>query len=202
MSSQRHSKNIKCFEVPILGGAHKGKKILVPDISTTRSSKSILRESLFNTLQFDIVGMNFVEVFAGSGSVGLEAISRGAHEVYFMEQNREVYEVLQSNIRSIGGNGAHSLRGDSFKLFAEVLGQLDRKKIPTYFYFDPPFSIRSGMEDIYDKTMDLISTIPIDLARMVIVEHFSRLDMPESIGDLKLHKKKKFGKSTLSYYAT
>ncbi|NOR55630.1 MAG: 16S rRNA (guanine(966)-N(2))-methyltransferase RsmD, partial [Sulfurovum sp.] len=69
---------IKIFTTTITGGEYKGKKVEIPDIFTTRSSKGILKESLFNTLQFDIMDKNFVEVFSGSGSIGLEALSRGA----------------------------------------------------------------------------------------------------------------------------
>jgi len=73
------------FRTQIIGGEFKGKFIEIPNISTTRSSKSILKESLFNTLQFDIIDKNFVEVFSGSGSIGLEALSRGAKKCYFIE---------------------------------------------------------------------------------------------------------------------
>jgi len=58
------------FTTRIIGGEFKGRLIEIPNISTTRSSKSILKESLFNTLQFEIIDKNFVEVFSGSGSIG------------------------------------------------------------------------------------------------------------------------------------
>ena len=59
----RHKERIKIFTTAITAGMHKGKKIEIPDIFTTRSSKGILKESLYNTLQFDIIDKNFVEVF-------------------------------------------------------------------------------------------------------------------------------------------
>jgi 16S rRNA (guanine(966)-N(2))-methyltransferase RsmD len=194
-------KSLPCFEVPIISGKLKGKKILIPDIATTRSSKSILRESLFNTLQFDIIDANFVEVFAGSGSVGLEALSRGAEHGYFIEKNRGVYDVLQANIRHLAPDRSTAILGDSFVQFPPLLARLAAEKIPTYFYFDPPFSTREGMEEIYDQTLSLIATIDPALCKKVIVEHMTRLELPESIGDLHLEKKKRFGKSSLSYYA-
>ena len=70
----------------------------------------------------------------------------------------------------------------------------------TYFYFDPPFSTRDGMDDVYDKTIALIENIEPQVAEMVIVEHMSSLDMPEEIGELVLMKRKKFGRSTMTYY--
>ena len=192
---------MRYFEAPIIAGAFKGKKIRIPDIATTRSSKSILRESLFNTLQFDVVDAPFVEVFAGSGSVGLEALSRGASQGYFLEKNREVFAMLQSNIRHLAPERAVAIHGDSFEQFPSLLKRLEAEGVPGYFYFDPPFSIREGMDDIYDKTLDLIAQIDVSVCKMVIVEHMSQLKLPKVIGTLNRVKQKRFGKSTLSYYA-
>jgi len=196
----KNQNRIKTFTTTIIGGKHKGRLIEVPAINTTRSSKSILRESLFNTLQFDIMDKNFVEVFAGSGSIGLEAMSRGANALFFIEKNRIAYNMLQSNIKSLNITNATALYGDSFEKFTTILASLKQEQIPTYFYFDPPFSTRDGMDDIYDKTIALIEAIDTSICEMVIVEHMTNLDMPPAIGELKLEKRKKFGRSSLSYY--
>ncbi len=192
---------MKFFEVPIVGGAHKGKKIRIPDIATTRSSKAILRESLFDTLQFDLIGKRFVEVFAGSGSVGLEALSRGTEHGYFLERNREVFDLLKHNINTIDPHRASPILGDSFEQFPLLLTRLVSEGIRSYFYFDPPFSVREGMEDVYDRTLELIGHIPASIGEKVIIEHMSTLNLPETIGEFHCKKRKKFGKSTLSYYA-
>jgi len=197
---RKKPESIKCFEVSIIGGDMKGKKILIPDIKTTRSSKTILRESLFNTLQFDVVGKNFVEVFAGSGSIGLEADSRGASNVFFIEKQKIVYEILKSNIKKTNIKNATAILGNSFNEFAGVYKNIKRLGVKTYFYFDPPFSIREGMEEIYDDTLNLIKSIEADVCEMVIIEHMTSLDLPDEIGMLSKSKQKKFGKSSLSYY--
>ena len=191
---------IKIFTTTIIGGDFKGKKIEIPDISTTRSSKSILKESFFNTVQFEIIDKNFVEVFAGSGSVGLEALSRGAAEVYFMEYNKIAFRSLENNIKNTDPSRCHSFYGDSFEKFSTVHEMVKRSGRKTYFYFDPPFSTRDGMDDIYNKTIALIDSIDSDVCEMVVVEHMTNLDMPEKIGSLVFTKRKKFGRSTMSYY--
>jgi len=197
----RGKERLKCFEAAIIGGTHKGKKILIPDLATTRSSKSILRESLFNTLQFDIVDRYFVEVFAGSGSVGLEALSRGAGHGYFIEKNPTVFALLQENIMHLGcQHAATAVQGDSFDLFETIHANLLEKGVKSYFYFDPPFSTREGMEDIYDKTIALMEMVDTEICAMVIVEHMTNLSLPQQLTNLTLHKQKRFGKSTLSYY--
>ena len=198
---KKRRNELPCYDVPILAGEAKGKKILIPDIPTTRSSKSILRESLFDTLQFDIIGKGFVEVFAGSGSVGLEAISRGAAHAYFIEKNRDVYRILEENIHRVGSGRATPIHGDSFELFPSLLERLQNDPIATYFYLDPPFSIREGMETVYDRMLSLIAQIPETISEKIIVEHMSRLELPEIIGRFRRQKQKRFGKSSLSYYA-
>lgn len=196
----RIKEKIKIFTSSISAGTHKGKKIEIPDIFTTRSSKGILKESLFNTLQFDIIDKNFVEVFAGSGSIGLEALSRGAGEAYFMEYNRIAYGSLEINSKNIDPSHSHLFYGDSFETFETVYNVVKKSKEKSYFYFDPPFSSRDGMDDVYDKTLLLIESIEGAHCEMIIVEHMTNLTMPENIGEFSKSKRKKFGRSTLTYY--
>ncbi|MFT7824110.1 MAG: 16S rRNA (guanine(966)-N(2))-methyltransferase RsmD [Sulfurimonas sp.] len=191
---------IKVFTTTISAGKHKGKKLEIPAINTTRSSKGILKESLFNTLQFDIIDKNFVEVFGGSGSVGLEALSRGASDAYFSEYNKTAFRILENNCRTIDTAHTHLFLGDSFEKFEAIYDRVKRSGVKTYFYFDPPFSTRDGMDEIYDKTIALIEKIEPEVCEMVIVEHMSSLEMPDTIGSLTQTKRKKFGRSTLTYY--
>lgn len=184
----------------IIAGKYKGKKIKLPSKEVTRSSKNMLRESLFNILQFDIIDKNFVEVFGGSGSVGLEALSRDAKNVYFIEKNKDSYEVLKSNIKSLDEKPCIVRFGDAFEAIWDVIEELKAKKEKAYFYFDPPFSIREGYEDIYEKVTDLIKKIPKEVVESIIIEHMSNYDFPQTIGSYELYKKRKFGKSTLSFY--
>jgi len=199
--TRRKRESLPCFEGSIIGGDYRGKKILIPNLSTTRSSKAILRESLFNTLQFDIIDKGFVEVFAGSGSIGLEAWSRGAGKLFFIEKNRSVYELLKENLHRLNATDATAIHGDSFEVFPDIYARIQDQRLKSYFYFDPPFSTREGMEDIYDKTIALIERIEPEVCETVIVEHMSSLKMPENIGTLLRRKQKKFGKSSLSYYS-
>ncbi len=184
----------------IISGKYKGKTLLLPSKTTTRSSKSIVLESFFNTLQFDIIDANFVEVFSGSGSIGLEAMSRGAKKIYFMEKDRDALKTLKSNIEQTNPNACEVFAGDSFKNINAVVSKLQKLKEDAYFYVDPPFSIREGMEDIYDKTLALISQLPQENVKMLIVEHMTGLELPDTLGHYSVKKSKKFGNTTLTYY--
>ncbi len=183
----------------IIAGKYKGKRLLLPSKTTTRSSKSIVLESFFNTLQFDIVDANFVEVFSGSGSIGLEALSRGASRVYFMEKDKEALKTLKQNITQTDPEDCEVFAGDSFTNINEVVSRLKKLGEDAYFYIDPPFSIREGMEDIYEKTMHLIEHLPVLHVKMIIVEHMSGLKIPQTLGQYSIKKSKKFGNTTLTY---
>ncbi len=184
----------------IIAGAYKGKTLALPSLETTRSSKSILKESFFNRLQFDIMDAIFVELFAGSGSIGLEALSRGAKRVYFFEKDSDSFKVLKANIALTNPQACEARHADVFEALPELLNRLEQSQSKAYFYIDPPFSIREGMEDIYDKMIALIASIPESIVELIAIEHMSELKLPQSIGPFDKSKSKKFGKTTMSYY--
>ncbi|MBU0633160.1 16S rRNA (guanine(966)-N(2))-methyltransferase RsmD [bacterium] len=186
----------------IIAGKYKGKTLKLPSKTTTRSSKSIVLESFFNTLQFDIIDAVFVEVFSGSGSIGLEALSRGAGKIIFMEQDRDALRTLHENISQTDPNACEVIAGDSFTNIKTVISRLKSLNTSAYIYIDPPFSIREGMEDIYDKMIKLIEDFPKELCEMIIIEHMSSLKLPDEIKDYKKLKTKKFGNTSLTYYSS
>ena len=81
----------------IISGDFRGRKFSFPEVEGLRPTPGKIRETLFNWLQFDIINKTALDPFAGSGSLSLEAISRGAKEVYIIEKNGEVYEKLKYN---------------------------------------------------------------------------------------------------------
>lgn len=192
-------KNKSPLKKRIISGKYKGREIKLPSKETTRSSKSIVLESFFNTLQFDIVDANFVELFSGSGSIGLEALSRGAKRIYFMEKDKDALRVLKENISLCDPESCEVHGGDTFVNINSIVALLKRQGEDAYFYIDPPFSIRDGMEEIYKKMMDLIASLPKSVVKMIIIEHMSGLEIPQSIGPFEQLKSKKFGNTSLTY---
>lgn len=185
----------------IVAGKYKGKTLKLPSKDTTRSSKAIVLESFFNTLQFDVIDSVLVEVFSGSGSIGLEALSRGAKRVFFMEKDRDALKALRSNIAQTDPNACEVYEGDSFSTIAQVKKRLEQLGESAFVYIDPPFSFREGMEEIYDKMLLLIASLPLSIVQLITIEHMSTLELPESIGQFRRIKTKRFGKTSLTYYA-
>jgi 16S rRNA (guanine(966)-N(2))-methyltransferase RsmD len=184
----------------IVAGKYKGKSLKLPSKETTRSSKMIVVESFFNTIQFDVIDSIVVEVFSGSGSIGLEALSRGAKKIIFMEKDRDAIKALRENIAQTDPRACEVLEGDSFSTIASVKKRLEALGESAFIYVDPPFSIRDGMEAIYDKTLLMIASLSLSSVRLIVIEHMSNLELPETIGDFKRIKDKKFGKTSLTYY--
>ena len=181
----------------ITAGKFKGKKLKLPSLESTRSTKSILKESYFNTVQFDIIDESFVEVFGGSGSMGLEALSRGASHAYFIEKDSKAFAILKKNCDFIDSSNTTCKRADSFEYFSDFL---NTSTCRAFFYFDPPFSIRDGMNEIYEKVYHLIEQIPKNRANLITIEHMSSHKLPKNIGIYSLIKTKKFGKSAVTFY--
>jgi 16S rRNA (guanine(966)-N(2))-methyltransferase RsmD len=184
----------------IIAGKYKNRALELPSLEVTRSSKSILKESFFNVLQFDIIDTVFIEAFGGSGAIGLEAMSRGAKQSYFFEFDRASYKVLVRNCENIDKENTTTIFGDTFEKTPLILEQLKNSNDEIIVYIDPPFDFREGMENIYDKTFDMVKNISNENVVLVTFEHLSTIEMPEILGKFTKNKTKKFGKSALTYY--
>lgn len=183
------------LKIAINAGKYKGKKISLPSLSSTRSTKSILKNSFFNTLQADIIGVSFIEMFGGSGSMGLEALSRGAKEAYFIEKDFKALKILEKNCINIDKENTNCFQGDAF---SEIFKILKFTKKPTILYVDPPFEIED--ENVYEKTIKTLKKIDPNLVDLIVIEHLSKAFLPKTISSFTLYKTKKFGKSSLTYY--
>lgn len=176
----------------------------LPNISSTRPTKAIVRESFFNTLQAEIIGAHFIEVFSGSASMGLEALSRGAKSAVFFEQNKSAYATLLENIALFKNRMKKEMEiqtflDDAFKLLPTL--RL-KNGVLNIIYLDPPFET-SGFLGIYEKCFQALERL---LNRshsknlLVVFEHESLHEMPKSLATLAIIKQKKFGKTTLTYF--
>ena len=185
----------------IIAGTYKGKVLSLPSLDVTRSSKAVLKESVFNVLQFDIIDKIFMKSFAEIGYIGLVAISRGAKRAYFIELDKKSYSILVKNCKSINIEKCQTIQGNAFVQTPLILEFLKNSKEEVILYVDPPFDFREGMEDIYDKSFRMIENIENSNIFKIIIEHESKLEVPKILGKFSLEKTRKFGKSSLSYFS-
>jgi 16S rRNA (guanine966-N2)-methyltransferase len=121
-------------DLRIISGKARGRRIRSIPGDTTRPITDKVRQALFNILGPDIQGASFLDLFAGTGSVGIEALSRGAEYVFFNELNRHAIAIIRENLRTTGlENGASINQGDAFSL-------LERPAVNRYdyVYIAPP----------------------------------------------------------------
>ena len=166
----------------ITAGKFKGQKVQVPDENITRPTLSKVRMSIFNTLQamLDFEGSSFLDMYAGSGIMGLEALSRGFSKVVAFEKHPKVAQVIKSNFRRF--NPAPKLIfGDSLKSASKMSEKFD------VIYIDPPY-----FSGIYEKSLEAIRTISFGI---VILEHVVDVDF----GDFKVIKQKKYGDKFVTF---
>lgn len=140
-------KNTKQGDVRVISGFLKGRKISVAEVDGLRPTSDRARETLFNWLQMDIVGASCLDLFAGSGALGIEAISRGAEHVSFIECNGIAYSSLQKTCIDLSIQDSCSL------IYGDAMDYLARYDIEDYdmIFIDPPYA-----EDLLPKIINLL----------------------------------------------
>jgi 16S rRNA (guanine966-N2)-methyltransferase len=148
----------------IISGLYKGRLIRVPDSKLIRPTTDRVRETLFNLLnnRIDFKGIKVLDIYAGSGSLGLECLSRGAEEIHFVEKNFPIYKNLQENINSLGVENECSI----FKMEANKFSQLSLHIKYDLILADPPFF----KEDIYEVIDNLLNNHFLTDMGIIIIE--------------------------------
>lgn len=121
----------------VIAGKYKGKKLVAPKGDNVRPTTDRIKETVFNILQFNIAGKKCLDLFAGTGALGIECLSRGADEVIFSDKSPESIAVVEANLKGIEGN-YKVVTAD----FLAVLKGLDHKM--DLFFIDPPYKSKLG----------------------------------------------------------
>ena len=164
-----------------------------------RPTSDRLRETLFDVLCAGnpdaLAGSVWLDLYAGTGAVGIEALSRGASMIYFAESSKPAADVIAANLKSLGiASGSQIAKVETLN----ALGQWAKAGVrANYIFLDPPYRLREE----YEKTLGLLSeaTVLADLG-VVIAEHEKRFDPGGSFGRLQRYRKLEQGDATLSFY--
>ena len=162
-----------------------------------RPTSDRLRETLFNVLADRVVGALFVDVFAGTGAVGIEALSRGAREVVFIEKHGPAATLIKKNLDSLGVSAGTQILAVEALHGLEVLAKANDGKSPDIVYVDPPYG---NLED-YDRVLTSLGfEMLLGNGSLVIAEHRRNLELPENIGSLQRVRVLRQGDAVLSFY--
>ena len=160
--------------VRITGGDLKGKKIPFNFKNSLRPTSSKLREILFNWIQFEIHNLKCLDLFAGTGSLGIEAISRGALNTVFIESNKKNYRMLKNSIHEL------NLNDKSMILFKDGLAWIKENNLSDFdlIFLDPPFNenYEKKVLDILKKKQNLKSSCKI----YIEFSKFTKVEIPDS----------------------
>ena len=168
----------------ITAGKYKGQKIKAPDENITRPTLSKVRMSVFNTLQamMDFEGASFLDMFSGSGIMGLEALSRGFSKIVMIENNKKAYGIIKSNIKKYEkDNDIKLILGDSLKVVKNLTFN------PNIIYIDPPYYM-----GVYEQSLEVAAKI---CSEIIILEHVTELDLTK----YNVIKQKKYGDKFITF---
>ena len=176
----------------ITGGEFGGRNLKVPKTDAIRPTQDRVREALFNIIQFEVPGSDFLDLFAGSGAVGLEALSRGAKSVTFVERERRHLAVLKENIDSfrVQSAAAEAVAADAYRWLATYSG-------PGFSigFADPPYAL--GEEKGYASVLATLAERGVIRAGGLFIAEMTAVQKAEETPGWELVRDRTYGKTRL-----
>jgi 16S rRNA (guanine(966)-N(2))-methyltransferase RsmD len=176
--------------VRVIAGAHKGRKLDAPDWEGLRPTSDKLRETLFNILASRIAGARVLDGYAGTGAVGIEALSRGAGHVTFVDSDRRAAALIAANLQKCRITNGYAI------IQATVLQAIDRLRSEPAFdviLLDPPYA--SDFHEALPHVGDIVKPDGV-----VVLEHAKRSEPPPLAGLARVRSVKS-GDSALTFYS-
>lgn len=179
----------------VIAGKYKSRRLVAPAGQHTRPTSDRLRETLFNIVAARVPGSVWVDLFAGTGAIGIEALSRGARMAYFVESSRQAARTIRENLASLRiEEGCEVIERE----VPVALRMLDSQAVTCDFcYLDPPYR---KMGD-YEQVLGFLSQSRLlGSESIVIAEHDKHFDPGEEFGSLRRQRMLRQGDSVLSFY--
>lgn len=184
----------------IIAGSFRSRTLLAPPGLATRPTSDRLRETLFNVFAQRIQGAAFLDLYAGSGAVGIEAVSRGARRVTFVERAPAALKVLRSNLARLGiESGVHVYAGSVGAFLRSATKSSPKPEPQEVVFLDPPYD---EMQE-YAATLGLLGGEAQGILApeaVVVAEHRRKQKLNEQYGSLKRTRLLEQGDTALSFY--
>ena len=181
----------------VLAGALKGRRLVTPRGSTTRPTADQVRIALMDTLTPRLPDARLLDLFAGAGGVGFEALSRGAAHVTFVERDARAVAALRTNVETLGV--AAQTRVERAEV-ATGLARLGREGARFDLVFlDPPYA--GAAEAAAQLLPALAPHLAETASARIVFEHDRRVTLPDQFGDLRCADRRRYGDTAVSFYA-
>lgn len=172
----------------VISGSVRGRKLKTPENYDIRPTTDNVKESIFNIIQFDIEGRRVLDLFAGTGQLGIECLSRGAESVVFIDQSREAVKIIKDNLKSCGLKGT-VLQQDAMS-YLRACGSFD------LIFIDPPYD-----STLYGPALEIINSVDIlSDGGIIVCESRRENTLPELNAPYRKRKEYNYGKVKLTLY--
>jgi 16S rRNA (guanine(966)-N(2))-methyltransferase RsmD len=178
----------------IIGGQGKGRRLKSPKGQATRPTGDRVKQTLFDILAPRIPGCRFLDVFAGAGGIGLEALSRGASRVVLVDHDRAAIEAVQANLAALKADGHVQVFRQDARVALAAMGDAGVRF--DVVFLDPPYD-----SPLYEELLELLGGLRLlEADAVVVAEHFHKRALPETIGGLGCSRLVRIGDHKLSFY--
>lgn len=177
----------------VIAGRYKGRKLGAPDWQGLRPTSDRLKETLFAIVAQSVVGARVLDGFAGSGALGIEALSRGAASVVFVDQDPRAAGLIHANLRHCGITTGYTMVRDGF---VETMHRASDPQPYDLVLLDPPYD--------HDDLATVLASVAVRLSATgtLILEHARRTSVPERVATIIRYRTVTAGDSALSFYRT
>ena len=173
----------------VITGTARGRKLWTLEGQAVRPTTDMVKESMFSIIQFEVEGANALDLFAGSGQLGIEALSRGAKFCVFVDSSRQAQEVVRENLAA---TGLHK----QARVAAMEAGAFLASTAETFdlAFLDPPYN--------QDQIPAVLDALAGKMSRngVILCETDRKEDLPEQAGNFRLHKTYRYGKTKITTY--
>ena len=178
----------------IIAGGRKGRRLQVPRGTKTRPTGARVKQSLFDILGPRLPAARFLDLFAGGGTIGLEAASRGAARVVLVEHDRRAADAIRHNATLLDPPSEVVVRpGDCLRVLEALARQAARFDI---VFLDPPYE-----SDLYEPVLRALDALALcEASGLIVAEHFHKRPLPERIGALESVRSVRIGDHCLTFY--
>jgi len=179
----------------IIGGEYRGRTIQMPRGAEVRPTQDRVREAIFNVIREKVPGSAVLDLYAGSGAFGIEAFSRGAPSIIFVDNNIKCVKAIKGNLAALGEGAetAQVLKAEALRAILRF--QKEGRKFDIVF-LDPPY-----YKDLAKNALIKMNACDILSERaFVVAEHFKKDILPRETGDIVLFKEKRYGDTAVSFY--